>query len=117
MDPLLMDDPALVAAIQKLDLPADSPDDDRFNQRRTLVEWATEEGIVLSPPDDSGDASPFAPLPPPLPTKNGQDERIEPPVPAERPMNPSTFLTLMFAGAAGAALVFHDRVLQIISHL
>jgi hypothetical protein len=107
MDPLLMDDPALVAEIQKLDLPDTSPDDERFNMRRTLVEWAEEEGLVLSPPDDSIGVSPYAPAMPaavPVPAPHGA-------------MTGVTFVALMCVGAGTAALVFYDRVARILATL
>jgi hypothetical protein len=106
MDPLLLDDPALVEEIKKLDLPSESSDDERFNKRRTLVEWAEDEGIALSPPDDSEALSPYAPSAP-----------APAPVLSAPTMSPRTFLALMLVGAAAAAAVFHDRVALILATL
>ena len=89
------DDPAFVAALEKLDLPSYNPEPGEFGHRRTLVEWATEEGLILDPPDD-----PFVPLAP-----SG----------GPRVVHAFAFAGLVFVGA-GAAL-FHDQVLRILATL
>ncbi len=93
----LFDDPAFVAALEKLDLPPYNPEPGEFGHRRTLSEWAAEEGLILDPPED-----PFT---------------------AHQPVGPGrlvaalTFASLVLVGAAGAAAVFRDPLFRIIHAL
>jgi hypothetical protein len=93
----LFDDPAFVAALEQLDLPAQNPDPGEFGHRRTLVEWATEEGLILDPPDDV-----FVPV-----AASG----------GLRALSAFAFVALMFVGAAAAAVVFHAPLSRILSAL
>jgi hypothetical protein len=93
----LFDDPAFVAALDKLDFLPDAPQPGEFGYRRTLAEWAEEEGLLLSPPDDSA---------PELPRASKR-----------RTLNALTFVGLMFVGAGAALFVFQDRVALILAML
>jgi hypothetical protein len=93
----LFDDPDFVAALDKLDFLPDAPKPGEFGYRRTLAEWAAEEGLLLSPPDDSSPELQEAP-------------RL-------RALNVLTLVGLLFVGAGAAALVFQERVAIILAML
>ncbi len=94
----LIDEPTFSAELAKLDLGPDRTDAAEAARRRTLVEWANEEGIELSPPDDS-----YLELPPP-------ETR-------QAAMTAVMFVGLMAVGAGAAAALFHDQVLRILATL
>ncbi len=94
----LIDEPSFARELAKLDLGPDKVDAAAAARRRTLAEWAEDEGLVLSPPDDS---------------------HLELPPPATRAaaMTAVTFLGLFAAGAGAAAVVFHEPLMRILATL
>lgn len=98
VETFLIDDPGFRSEIEKLDLKPDRREEQVMQQRRTLVEWAVDEGIVLSPPDDSIPEYVSRPQSAPL---------------VVRMMSAIAFLALMVAGAGAAAFVFQERVVSI----
>jgi hypothetical protein len=93
----LFDDPAFVTALDKLDFLPDAPKPGEFGYRRTLTEWAAEEGLLLLPPDDSS------------PELEGE--------PRQRALDVLTLVGLIFVGAGAAAFVFQERVALIFAML
>ena len=93
----------LKGTLAKLDLPpdADVRDSNGFARRRTLAEWAEQEGLELSPPDMS------AALEAPRSRRHHSHDG----------MTVATFITLVVAGAGAAAVVFHQPLLRILATL
>ena len=91
----LFDQPDFKTELAKLDLGPDPADAATAARRRTLAEWADEEGLELTPPDDS-------------------IQDVQPPT-RDDAMHVVAFVALMFIGAAAAAVVFHEQVSRILS--
>lgn len=97
----LLDDPVFLAELDKLDegLDLDTKYEEHFEHRPTLDEWAAEAGIVLSPPDH---------------TRARRAPRATWRM-TWQVMNAVAFLALVFVGAGAAAVLFHDRVLRLLT--
>jgi hypothetical protein len=92
----LLDDPDFLAELDKLE-PRRTADRDRVDYYHpTLEEWAREQGIILAPPDETVDDRP-----PSTRVGRGLIAMV-------------TFVGTL-TGAAMAAFVFHDQVVQILS--
>ena len=87
------------AELAKLDLGPDPTDEATTSaRRRTLAEWAQEEGLELSPLDQSVELESHAARPT-----------------SARAINIVAFVGLMLVGAAAAAAVFSEQLLRILS--